>query len=163
LESLFLDLRQILEQQKNTLKQLLDTARDHNRALRQLELPALREAVRSEEEITSILRRQEEKRSAIASQLADQLGLPEDAVLSAFIDRAPALIQGEMLRLLDEMACVAGELPEISRINGLLAKQALRVNGMLLRAFGAAGSQLYTPGGVTRQEQQLVSLVDKEI
>ncbi len=163
MESLFLDLKRILEEEKETLKQLSDTARKHNRALRQFDMDALKAAVRREEEAAALLRRQEETRRIIASELAGKLGLPQDATLRAYVDKAAPDLKGELADLLDSMAGIARDLAETNEINGLLARQALRASEILMTALGYREKQTYTHNGRIAGDDRPLLLLDKQV
>lgn len=162
MEPLFFNLKDILEEQKNVLKRLRDTAREHNRALRRLDMGALKESVGREEGLAAVLRRQEEKRRAVAAGLAAKLALPEESGLSAFAQKAGPGLKEELLDLLDSMAGIAGELAETNEINGLLTRQAARINQVMIRVFSPAHNQVYAPDGKMREGSSLPA-IDKKI
>lgn len=163
MESSFAELVDILSNQKNIIMKLTDTAREHSRALRQLDTENLLSIVGREEGQTATLRRHDAKREEVSRTLAGMLGLRADASLSEFAEKAPPRYKEGLGSLLDDMTGLAGELAEINHINGILTRQALQVNQIVMKAMGTANAQVYTPYGRTRQEQQSVSLVNKKI
>ncbi len=162
MESLFRDLAGILEAERDNLKQLSDTAREHHRALRQLDMDALAAAVRKEEEVARRISVQDRKRKEIVGDLAVKLGLPGDAPLSRFVGEAPPPLKGDLSRLMSDMIRLAGEVGEINVINRSLTRQAMRINDILHRALSTAKSGMYTPDGHIRKDQSL-SVVDKKV
>lgn len=164
MESLFLELKAILEVQKETIKEVLNTAREHNRALRQLDMELLNAALRREEELTAALNRQDKDREKIAAILSEAAGLPADSSLSMLIGKAPSRMEREIKdikEISDEIRDIAGQLGEINEQNGMLSKQAMRVNDMLLNALAPGRKKTYSPQGVAKENMQ-VSLLDKK-
>lgn len=162
MESLFLELKNALELQMHTMKQLLDTAREHNRALRQLDINLLNSTLKKEEELAATLSRQDQARKNITSGLAKKSGLPDDSSLSLFIDMAPSGIKGELNTIKESMKSMALELEEINTLNEELTKQAMRVNEMILKIFTQTG-KAYSPAGKKVEETLKLSLLDKKV
>lgn len=163
MESLFQDLADILETEKDYLKQLSDTAREHSRALRQLNTEVLQSAVIKEEKLTAALRKHDREREKVAGAIAEKFCLPEDAVLSMFVEKAPPSIKEELNALLQHMGKTAAELAEVNEINRVLTRQAMQVNQIALRTLGPKQNTVYTPDGRAREEAQPMSLVNKKI
>lgn len=162
MESLLAELKSVLEKEEYVLEQLLSIAREHNRALRQLDSGVLYSITRKEEELAAALGREECRREKICGELARELNLSGAAVLSEFISRAPFPYNKDLSRLLEDMRSIAGDLAAVNEINALLTRQAMRVNEMLLRAIGPAGNRVYTPDGRMRQEHQQLTMVNKK-
>ncbi|MCL5056549.1 MAG: flagellar protein FlgN [Actinobacteria bacterium] len=163
MESLFLELKNALELQMHTMKQLLDTAREHNRALRQLDINLLNSTLKKEEELAATLSRQDQARKSTTSGLAKKLGLPADASLSQFTDLAPSGIIGELNAIKESIKSMAMELEEINTLNQSLTKQAMQVNDMFLKIFTQTGKQAYSPAGKKVEESLKLSLLDKKV
>lgn len=163
MESSFAELADILSNQKSIMVKLTETAREHSRALRQLDTENLLVIVGREEVQAADLRRHDAKREELSRTLAGMLGLRADAPLSQLAGKAPSGLKVSLGSLLNDMSVLAGELAEINYINGILTRQAMRVNEMVMKALGPANAQVYTPYGKTRQEQQSISLVNKKI
>lgn len=163
MESLFLELKNILEIQKQSLEQLLDTARVHNRALRQLNTEVLNLILRKEEEITALIRKQDKKRESITENMAQKLGLPKDITLNGLVAKAPLTIKEALNDLVDSVNHLVLELTEINGINGALSKQAMRFNEMLLKVIAPVKNQVYAPGGRMTEDNQSVLLLDKKV
>ena len=163
MESLFLELKNTLEMQAQTMKLLLDTAREHNRALRQLDINLLNSTLKKEEELAATLSRQDQARKNITSGLAKKSGLPDDSSLSQFIDIAPAGITGELNAIRESIKSMALELDEINSLNEDLTKQAMRFNDMFLRIITQTGKQAYSPAGKKVEETLKLSLLDKKV
>ncbi|MFZ5650982.1 MAG: flagellar protein FlgN [Bacillota bacterium] len=161
MESLFLELKAILEVQKETMKQLLNTAREHNRALRQLDMELLNTVLRREEELTAALNRQDKVREKIAAGLSEAAFLPGDATLGLLAGRAPAHLEKDIGEISDEMKSIVSQLRELNDQNGMLTKQAMRVNEMMLNALAPGRKKTYSPQGVAKESIQ-VSLLDKK-
>lgn len=163
MESFFLELKVILETQKDILNQLYDTAREHSRALRQLNTEVLQSAVIKEEKLTAALRKYDREREKVAGAIAEKFCLPKDAVLSMFVEKAPPSIKEELNALLQHMGKTAAELAEVNEINLALTKQAMQVSQVVLRALGPRQNTVYTQDGRAREEAQPMSLVNKKI
>jgi len=164
MESLFQDLKNTLEKQLKTMKLLLNTAREHNRALRQLDINLLISTLKKEEELAATLSRQDQARKNTTSGLAKKLGLPDDASLSQFIAIAPSGIIGELNAIRESIKSMALELEETNTLNESLTKQAMQVNDMFLRIFTQTGKQQsYSPAGKKVEENLKLSLLDKQV
>ena len=162
MESLFLDLKNTLEKQMKTMKQLLNTAREHNRALRQLDINLLNSSLKKEEELAATLSREDQARKNTTSGLAKKLGLPDDSSLSQFIDTAPSGIKEELNAIRESVKSMVLELDEINSLNKDLTKQAMRVNEMILKIFTQTG-KAYSPAGKKVEETLKLSLLDKKV
>ncbi|NTW05062.1 MAG: hypothetical protein HGA27_02945, partial [Peptococcaceae bacterium] len=81
MEAVFEDLQLILNAQSETINILKELAREHNRALCQLNLDSLKEVIGKEEALFKVFREQEEQRGRTAADLALCLGLPKSTVL----------------------------------------------------------------------------------
>lgn len=163
MESFYLELKGMLEAQKSIMDQLYDTAREHSRALRQLNTEVLQSAVRKEEELTAALRKIDREREKVTGILAEKLGLPGDAVLSAFIDKAPPSIKEDLNGLLRHMGKTAMELVGVNEVNRLLTRQAMQVNQVVLKALGPRQNTVYNQDGRAMERVQSMSLVNKKI
>ncbi|MFZ5647476.1 MAG: flagellar protein FlgN [Bacillota bacterium] len=163
MESLFLELKKILEDQKETMKQLLNTAREHNRALRQLDMELLNPVLRKEEELTAALNRQDKARKKIVACLTDAAGLPGDATLSRLTGRAPSQLERDIKEIADEIKNIALNLGDINDQNGMLTKQAMRVNEILLNMLTRRDNKTYSPQGRKTGDDLPVSLLDKKV
>lgn len=161
MESLFLELKAILEAQKETMKQLLNTAREHNRALRQLDMELLNAALRKEDELTAALNRQDKERAKIAAILSEAAGLPGDANLGMLTGKAPPPLKKDIEEISGEIKDIAKQLGEINEQNNMLSKQAMRVNEMLLNTLSPGRKKTYSPQGQAKESIQ-VSLLDKK-
>ena len=163
MESLFLELEKNLTRQWENLKQLLNIAREHNRALRQLDTGSLPEILGREEAAAGNIGRCEKERKKITDQLAEKLGLEKDAVLSEFAAGAPRETGEGLQALLDRMKLLAVELAGVNSLNRDLTKQAMRFNTMILKIFSPAGKNVYTPDGKRHDEGLNLSLLDKKV
>lgn len=164
MESLFLDMKNALEAQMKTMKQLLITAREHNRALCQLDINLLNLSLKMEEEIAATLSRQDQARKNIASDLARELGLAGDVSLTRFIDMAPSGgLKDSLSTIRESMKSTAMDLEEINALNKDLTKQAMRVNDMLLRIITQTGRQAYTPDGKKVDQSMKLSMLDRKV
>lgn len=163
MESLFKELEKNLLKQEANLKLLLNIAREHNRALRQLSAGSLPEIIGREEAVTVNIGRCEKDRKKITDSLAERLGLEKDAVLSEFTARAPRDARSALADLLERMKALTGELTGVNSSNGDLTKQAMRFNTMILKIFSPAGKNVYTPEGKRADEGLNISLLDKKV
>lgn len=163
MESLWLELVKNLEKQAENIKKLLNIAREHNRALRQLDAGKLAEIVGREEAVAGIIGRYEKDRKKITDRLARELGIEKDAVLSQFAEKAPQGISEKLYNLLENMSGIVLELTAINRLNGDLTKQAMRFNAIILKIFSPAGKNVYTPEGKKAEDSPNLSLLDKKV
>ena len=163
MESLWLELVKNLEKQDENIKQLLNIAREHNRALRQLDADNLAEIVGREETVAGIIGRYEKDRKKNTDKLAGELGIEKDAVLSQFAEKAPPDIREKLYNLLENMSGTVLELTGINLQNGDLTKQAMRFNAIMLKIFSPAGKNVYTPEGKKAEDSPILSLLDKKV
>ncbi len=161
MEAIFEDLRLILEEQSETIDVLKELAREHNRALCQLNLDSLKEVIGKEETFFKVFREQEENRGKTAAGLADYLGLPKDSVLPVFINKAPEHLADPLTGLLNSLTRSLEELAETNRLNNLLTRQALGVNEMIFKIINSTGEKVYNPKGVIEGGHR-ISLLDKK-
>lgn len=163
MESLFLDLKKIMEMQDKTLKDLLKAARDHNRALRKLDTSLLREAIAREEEIIAVMEAREEDRVKITDSIADMFNMDKIEDIRGFLEKAPRSIKGDLEKIVDTMRKSVRELVEINSTNEDLTKQAMKINEMMMRMLTQTGGNVYTPNGRRADEGRSVSLIDRKI
>ncbi|HBV96575.1 MAG: hypothetical protein JL50_16665 [Peptococcaceae bacterium BICA1-7] len=163
MESLWPELVKNLEKQDENIKQLINIAREHNRALRQLDAGKLPEIVGREEAVAGIIDRCEKERKKNTDRLAGELGIEKDAVLSQFAEKAPPEFREKLNKLLENMSVSVQELTGINRLNGDLTKQALRFNAIILRTFSPGGKNVYTPQGKKAEDSPNLSLLDKKV
>lgn len=163
MESLWLELIKNLEKQEQYLKQLLITAREHNRALRQLDAGKLTDIVGREESLTGMILREEKERKKITDGLAEELDIDKELVLSQFAGRAPQEIGEGLTALLDNMKRIAQELSDMNDLNGALTRQAMRFNQVMLKIFSPAGKNIYTQSGKRAEDSLNLSLLDKKV
>lgn len=163
MESLFLKLKKNMEKQKENLKLLLKTAREHNRALRQLDAGVLSAIVSKEGEISKLIDQCESERKKLTLMLSGTLEINEDAGFAQLIDRAPDGVKVELTIILSSMREIAQELSEINGLNSALTRQAMKFNEIFLRAFSQAEAQVYAPNGRKVDDSLQVSLLDKKI
>ncbi|MCL5935787.1 MAG: flagellar protein FlgN [Firmicutes bacterium] len=163
MESLWLELVKNLEKQEDNIIQLLNIAREHNRALRQLDAGKLAEIVGREESVAGIIGRYEKERKKITDKLARELSFKKDAVLSQFAEKAPPDIGEKLYSLLENMSGSVLELTGINRLNGDLTRQAMRFNAIILKTFSPAGKNVYTPQGKKADDSPNLSLLDKKV
>lgn len=163
MESLWLELVKNLKKQEENIKQLLNIAREHNRALRQLDAGNLAGIVGREEAVAGVIGRYEKERKKITDRLAKELAIDKNAVLSQFAGKAPPDIGEKLYNLLESMNGSILELTGINRLNGDLTKQAMRFNALLLKIFSPAGKNVYTPQGKKAEDSSNLSLLDKKV
>ncbi|MFZ5644520.1 MAG: flagellar protein FlgN [Bacillota bacterium] len=161
MESLFNELRINLENQQDNLKQLVNIAREHNRALRQLDAGKLNDIIASEEEIVKNIVLFEEERKKITDSLSGELGIEANAGLGEFSEKAPVGMKENLNKLLDNMSQMALELKEINGQNDTLTRQAIRFNEMFIRVLAPSERKGYTQKG--QIEDTKVSLLDKKV
>lgn len=162
-ESLFFNLKSILEKQQEILEQLINTAREHNRALRQLDMDLLKGALDEEEVLSSHLHQLEQRRREVVVGLCELLGIADEASLRQLADFAPGGYKKELQALQQRLLETSSQLEVITEMNALLTKQALRVNEILLKVSGLQGNSVYAPSGKMSREGQSLPLLDHKV
>ncbi|MCL6612878.1 MAG: flagellar protein FlgN [Peptococcaceae bacterium] len=163
MESLFCELKNVLETEKNILEQLLDTARKLNRALRRLDAGVILSLAQKERKLADTLRRHDRTREGICKALAEKANLHGEAAISEFVEKAPPRLKEDLDGLLDSMGRVARELALVNETNGLLARQAMRLNEIFLQVLNPEANRVYTPDGRMREDHQRLVTVNKEV
>lgn len=163
MESLFEELKMVLEEQQEILTQLTNTAREHNRALRQLDMELLKDAVEQEERLASLLHQQEQRRREIVAGLTELLRVLDEVSLRQLTELAPDSYKKDLQVLQQTLLETSSELMDITETNRLLTKQALRVNDILLKVSGFQSNAVYAPSGKMAGEGQSLSLLDHKV
>lgn len=163
MDPLFLELKNILELQSQCLQRLLEIVREHSQALRRLDNEFIIKVIRREEEILSELKVFEDKRKAVTGLLSVKLCLSVDTPLSVFVKEAPKSLEKDLNGLSEDIGHQVKELAEINSLNGILTRQAMRVNDLVLKSFGQVENRVYRPSGRMTSEKLSRSMLDKKI
>jgi len=149
MESLFYELLQVLERQREILKEMLSTARDHNMALRENDLGAIKEAVARGERAAARLKVEDQRREQLQAAIEKELGLPEGTPLSRVLPRAPEQCREALSLLAGEMRDTASNIARLVDLNGILTRRAMLFNEQILRLLKPGDGSTYQPTGKT--------------
>ncbi|TEB15543.1 FlgN protein [Pelotomaculum sp. FP] len=147
MESLVFDLFQVLERQREILKEMLTAARNHNHALRQNDIVVLKEIIIREEKISTRLKAEERQRDRLQKALGKRLGLPGDASLSKMLPDLPQKQSARLAELTAEMRNIAGQIARLVELNRVLTREAMHFNERLLRLLKPIHNNTYQPDG----------------
>lgn len=161
MEALFVNIQSILMEQADMLNTMKDTAREHHRALCQLNLDDVKEIIQKEQSLTEAFKKLEDERMAVSLMTAKKLSLPEDIGFKLLINKAPFHLRESLTGLLDRMTKLLAELSEISKINEALTKQALGVYQMIFNSIKGMGEHYYSSDGVVAGSSS-ISLLDRK-
>jgi len=147
MESLFYDLLQVLERQREILVEMLAAARDHNEALRLNDVDAIREVAVRGERVAARLKAEDRRREQLQETLEKELGLQDGTPLSGVLPYAPAQYRESLSLLAGEMRDVAGDVARLVELNAILTRQAMLFNEQMLRLLKPWDDSTYQPTG----------------
>lgn len=147
MESLFFDLFQVLERQREILKEMLTATRNHNHALRQNDMVILKEVISREEKISTRLKVEERQREHLQKALGKKLNLPANTPLRKLLPRLPEKHSAKLSGLATEMRNIAGEIAGLVALNHVLTRRAMHFNEQLLRLLKPIQNSTYQPDG----------------
>lgn len=163
MDSLCSALYQALLGQVEILRELLAATSLHNQALRQNDVAALQEAMIQEEEVTTRLRKEEQKRQQPYAALAGSLSLPEDTPLKELLPYLPAAHREKLSDLAAAIKNTAMEINGVVHLNSILTRQALQFNAMLLDALQPVHNSTYQPDGKSASAVGRTALLNKTV
>jgi flagellar biosynthesis/type III secretory pathway chaperone len=163
MESLCFALSQALQRQGEILQEMLAATRAHNQSLRQNDVVALQKIIGQEEEITKRLKEEDRKRKKAHTALANKFDLTGETSLSQLLPRLPALHRARLAHLATELKNTAGEIAGLVELNGILTRQALQFNEMLLKLLQPVHNSTYQPDGKSALEVGRPSLINKTV
>lgn len=163
MDSLFLNLANILKRQHEAVEELLEIARRHNLALRQNDMTDILATANKQEELSRKLSEQDKRREGIQRKLAEKYGLdgrPALKNLLPYTSGAAAVELGEISRSLRESLAQVGEIKDL---NCMLARSGQAITGQLLESFRLKSWYTYAGSGRMKDRGKLVSIMDKTI
>lgn len=157
MESLFYKFKKILEQQDQIIIDLIEVASEHNLALRGNDSEAIINSIKKQELLVDELKRLDEIREQLQTNITQDLNLESDLTLKDIIE---ALEQRGTLFGLDEISEDLikhfNQLAEIVRLNKLLAKNGLQFIEQLKQIYNPHKINTYQSTG--KMETQSISL-----
>lgn len=163
MESLFLDLSEILRQQDQVVSSLLEAAREHNLALRNNNTEAILQAVQKQEKLLVSLQQQDNQREEIQQRLAGHYDLAQPVVLDKLLPYAASSTAVTLKRLFEHIKENAMHLGEINRLNSMLAKNGLVFTEKLKRILLLGNCSTYAGSGEMKKEVKPHSILNKTI
>jgi len=148
MDSLFEDLVQVLERQREILKEMLTAALNHNHALRQNDIVVLTGVISREEKILTKLKLEEQQRELLQKALAEKMNMPGEASLSKLLPCLPEKYSAKLSALVSEIKNIAGEITRLADLNGVLTRRAMHFNEQLLKLIlNSSHNSTYQPDG----------------
>jgi flagellar biosynthesis/type III secretory pathway chaperone len=147
MDSLSVELAQALEQQRDILKEMLAAARDHNQALRQNALVALKEAIEREEEINVRFKACDRQRELLQNTLVEKLNVPAATSLGKLLPCLPEKHSALLSGLVNEIKSIAGEIAGVADLNKVLTRTAMQFNAQLLKLLTPVHNSTYQHDG----------------
>jgi hypothetical protein len=163
MESLFLNLAKIMKKQNHTMNELLETAREHNLALRKNDTVAVLATAYKQEELSRKLKEQDRKREETQSKLASKYGLGEQPSLNTLIAHISGTAAGELSELSRSLKESLMQVCEIKDLNNILARRGQIMTEQLIRILRPKCGSTYLGSGKVKNRDKLLTLVDRTI
>jgi hypothetical protein len=163
MESLFFHLFQVLERQREILKEMLTAARNHNHALRQNDMVILKEVISREEKISTRFESEERRLKLLQKALEKKLDLPGDTPFNKMLSLLPEKHSVKLSGLAGELKNIAGEIARLVDLNRMLTRRAIHFNGQLLRLIRPVPNTYQPDGQSTAPVSCSPSLINKTV
>jgi len=163
METNWAELEKVLRQQHDLTGRLLDAARTQNTALRQNDIDALNRIIADIHKLNARMQQLEQQREQIQGRLEDAPGLTSGATLQSIAAKAPGNLSFRLLSLRREMRHRLEELQQLVKLNSLLTRNALRLNGALLNVFRKPGGATYGNNGRVQDTGHPASTFNKSV
>lgn len=166
MDSLYFDLKMILEKQSRVVAGMVEATREHNQALQDNDPAAIMAAVARLEELSRALQELDQEREIRQGRLVQQHGLPNNAALKQLLPHVPvpALVK-DLEQLAAGLQQNLTQLAEINQLNHMLAQRGLAFTGQLMRIINP-GCDTYAGSGELKNEEKnrsAFSIIDKTI
>ena len=155
--SLFEQLLDCLQQQKNAAASILEVSRQHLEALKKCRHEEIKQAVSRQEILIREVGEIQKHCSARQLVLVKELGLPGDTVLSALVFHAPETLLGELQCIMEDLRALFLKIHDINETNKSLTLNALELNELLIRIFLPTQGQTYKGDGAVANKQPGIS------
>lgn len=164
MESLIIELLEILRQQDETLSNLLATAREHTAAMTQNAPAAILPVVKQSESLINQLKRQDAKREEIEKQIAREANAEGQITLSQLLGNiGDSQCKAELEQLAEGLKAKFNELAEINKLNGIMAKRGLLFAEQLRNIMQPKTGNTYQETGQVQGRHKSISMMDKTI
>jgi flagellar biosynthesis/type III secretory pathway chaperone len=163
MESLFLNLIRILKQQDKTLAELLNTAEEHNQALRQNDTVTVLSTAYKQDELSKKLKSQDRKLEEAKKQLTGVCGITGKAVLSDFTHYAPESLTAELAEISQNLKEKILRLGEINSLNKVLSRRGQIFTEKLIRIMTPCSGNTYMGSGRLTKEGKPLRIFDATI
>lgn len=163
MESLFFNLSNILKLQNQTIVEILDAAREHNKALRKNDIAVILATAYKQEELSRKLKDQEKRRVEALKKLAVKYGLGEKPTLNMLLSYASETTAGELNELSRSLKNSLQLVSEMRDLNYVLARRGQIITEQLLRKVRPKSGGTYLGSGKMKDHGKLLSVVDRTI
>lgn len=164
MESLFINLIELLKLQNNTVKALLDASEKHNQAMQQNDASAMLAVVKKQESLAALLTQQDKKREMVQDQIAKLLGIEGRPNLSQLLEQTPeSEAKTELIQISDQIKENLTQLDDLNRLNNVLAKRGLIFAQQLRNLIQPKEGNTYQGTGEIKNQDKPVSMIDKTI
>ena len=155
--SLFEQLLECLQQQKDLAAGMLEVSRQHLEALKKCQHEEIKQAVSRQEILIREVGKIQKHCSDRQADLFKELGLPTDTALSALVLHAPETLLGELQYIMEDLRALFLKINDVNETNKLLTQNALALNELLIRIFLPTQGQTYQGDGAVASKQPGIS------
>ncbi|GAB6180145.1 hypothetical protein JCM14036_14640 [Desulfotomaculum defluvii] len=148
MESLFFNLKDALIELNNELNKMLETTKQHNQALKDNDLEAIKEVLKELDLLSRRVKNLEAQRESIQTSLEEELKLPKGTILTKTIAHAPQHLVQDLNKAAHSLRETTTAIQKVVEINNILTKQALNFNTVLLKSIKPTKAT-YNPTGQT--------------
>ncbi|MDD2432480.1 MAG: flagellar protein FlgN [Clostridia bacterium] len=156
------ELIKILEEQKETYRQLMDLSVQKNQYLINGDLDELNETTKQEEALIFQLGKLEGKREKCFAQLAELGGFDHNCTLQEVLSQLTSNSQVQLRQIQEEFSAFIHDLTRLNEENMLLLEQSLRFVNFTVESISQHSKPLYNEGKEVKVEQ-LNNILDKKV
>ncbi|NQS76327.1 MAG: flagellar protein FlgN [Peptococcaceae bacterium] len=166
MQSLYFDLRQVLEKQGNVVNSMVEATQEHNQALQNSDSVEILATVARLEELSQRLQGLDKEREKLQGHLARRHGLQGDVTLQQLWShiKVPA-VANDLDMLSAGLQKDLEQLAVVNQLNNMLAQRGLAFTKQLMRTINP-GCDTYAGGGQLKTEtndRAVISIIDKTI
>ena len=155
--SLYEQLLECLQQQKDLVTGMLEVSQRHLEALKKYRHEEIKQAVGRQEILIRQVGKIQKHCSAMQASLIEELGLPGDTALSALVLHVPDTLRGKLQSIMEDLRDIFLKIHDINETNKLLTRNGQALNEMFIRILLPTQSQTYQGDGAVANKQPGIS------
>ena len=156
-------IRQVLEEEKNLLREMLSACERQIEAFKNNDLAALSAAVADLDRLSGAMAQLEEERVRIHRALAAALHLTPGATMREVVAALPDMWRGGLEKLHREMTALVRSLKSSNAVCRALSERALQFNRLLQQAIEKVQGTTYEAGGRVKPVAAGFGRLDKSV